>query len=70
VTLTWNAVAGATGYIVEAGSESGLSNLAQLQVASPGLTAGAPNGRYFVRVRAVNACGTGPPSAEVVVNVP
>jgi hypothetical protein len=34
------------------------------------LAAPAPAGTYFVRVRAVNACGTGPASAETVVAVP
>ena len=34
------------------------------------LAVNAPNGRYYVRVKATGACGTGPASNEVVVNVP
>ena len=35
-----------------------------------GLVADAPPGTYFARLRAVNACGTGAPSAERVIVVP
>ena len=34
------------------------------------LVADAPAGTYFARLRAVNACGTGAPSAERVIVVP
>lgn len=69
VTLAWNASAGATGYIVQAGSASGLSNLATIAVAGNGLSTPAPNGTYFVRVLAQNACGTSASSNEVIVTV-
>lgn len=32
--------------------------------------ASAPPGRYYVRVRAVNATGTGAPSNELVIDIP
>ena len=72
VTLSWTAPASAcpiTGYIVQAGSAPGLSNLAAVAVPSAGLTASAPPGAYFVRVVAVNAGGAGPPSADVLITV-
>jgi hypothetical protein len=60
VTLAWQApVEGAaTGFVVEAGSASGLANLAVLAT-GPGtsLQVSAPPGTYFVRVRAQNALG-------------
>jgi 5-hydroxyisourate hydrolase-like protein (transthyretin family) len=74
VTLTWTApVFGAvTGYVIEAGSATGLSNLAVVAV-GPVLTqsfSGVPPGTYFVRVRAVNALGASIPSSERTVVVP
>jgi hypothetical protein len=72
VSLAWTASAGSpTTYIVEAGSSSGSSNLANLDLGSsvPGLTTPAPRGLYFVRVRGRNACGTSAPSNEIIVNV-
>jgi hypothetical protein len=36
----------------------------------PTFTIAAPPGRYYVRVRAVNALGTSGPSEEIVVLVP
>jgi hypothetical protein len=70
VTLTWNGAPGATSYIVEAGSASGLANLAAVDV-GPGttLTANAPPGTYFVRVRMRNACGATAASNEITVTV-
>jgi hypothetical protein len=71
VTLAWNPSAGLpTTYIVEAGSATGLTNLASVQTGlTPSFNANAPAGTYFVRVRARNACGTSGASNEVVVIV-
>jgi hypothetical protein len=75
VTLTWtNAVSQgrATQLNLEAGSASGLANLAQF-VLPPGasslVVSGVPAGTYFVRVRPVNGTGVGPASNEVAVTV-
>jgi hypothetical protein len=67
VTLTWGAAGGEPAtYLVEAGSSPGTSELALLDVgAQTRLSASAPPGTYFVRVRARNACGSGPPGNEV-----
>jgi fibronectin type 3 domain-containing protein len=68
-TLSWNAVAGATGYNLKRGSASG-SN--PPTVASPGsnlFTDAGLNGgtTYFYRVSATNSCGESANSAEVPV---
>ncbi|MBI3399998.1 MAG: fibronectin type III domain-containing protein [Acidobacteria bacterium] len=59
-------------YVLEAGSASGLSNLAVLSI-SDGRTSftasNVANGTYYVRVKAQNAAGTSPPSNEVTVIV-
>jgi predicted phage tail protein len=72
VLLSWPAATGqAASYAIEAGSAAGLSNLAQVDVGGLlAFTANAPPGTYFVRVRATNACGTGPPTVERTVIVP
>jgi hypothetical protein len=75
VNLAWSPPTSgpaAVAYVVEAGSASGLANLAVIDTGSPvlALSANAPPGRYFVRVRARTACGAGPASNEVVINVP
>lgn len=73
VLLSWQAASGAvTGYILEAGSASGSSNLVVapvgqvLSFSAPGV----PRGTYFVRVRAFNAVGQSAPSNEAVLVVP
>src|SRR5262245_902948 len=57
VTLTWTppAIGPVLAYRLEAGSASGLSNLANTIVgATPSFTATlVPNGTYFIRVRAI-----------------
>jgi hypothetical protein len=74
VTLTWTPsfLGPVLGYRLEAGSASGLSNLANTILGViPSLTAAAvPNGTYFVRVRAIGVDGESGPSNEVIVTVP
>lgn len=70
VTLSWPAVPGASGYVVEAGSSPGAWNLASLPVGGTSVPVTAPPGTYYVRVRPWNPCGSGPWSNEMVVTVP
>src|SRR5262245_38921173 len=60
-----------TGYLLQAGSGPGLSNLAVISL--PGnqtsFAADAPPGVYYVRVIAVNAAGTSGKSNELVVTL-
>jgi len=71
VTLAWSGVAGATSFLLEAGSAPGLANvLVSDQGGATSLSAVAGTGTYYVRMRARNACGTGAPSNEVVLVVP
>jgi hypothetical protein len=77
ITMTWTPALGggpATGYVVEAGSSSGASNLATVNTTGASFTfSPVPNGFYFLRVRARNATGVSLPSAEVMLivgNVP
>jgi hypothetical protein len=69
VTLQWNAAPGAVDYVVEAGSSSGAGNIASIPAAGTTLSARAPAGTYYVRVRPRNACGSGWWSNEVTVAV-
>ncbi len=75
VTLSWTLPiesAAVTGYRLEAGSQPGLADVLTTGLGpAPSLAAaGVPAGRYYVRVRAVNANGASVPSNEVVVTVP
>jgi predicted phage tail protein len=69
VDLRWEMPAAAypaTGFIIEAGSASGLADLATLQVGDVRrFVTNAPPGVYYVRVRAVNARGRSGPSNEI-----
>lgn len=71
VALSWATVAGAIAYIIEAGSAPGAANLASFDTgsAATSFSATAPNGTYYIRVRARSSCGTSGPSNEVVVVV-
>jgi hypothetical protein len=72
VTLNWTAAGGcpATGYIVQAGSAPGASDVAIINLgASTTLSASAPPGTYYVRVVAVNGFGASVASNEIVVSV-
>lgn len=71
--FTWTPPPGAiTGYVLEAGSDVGLANLATLSLGpTPSFTVSSiPSGVYVLRVRAVNAAGTGAPSNDLVLRVP
>jgi predicted phage tail protein len=71
VTLAWDAAIGApSNYLVEAGLAAGRTDFGPFPAATTGLSATAPSGTYYVRVRAQSACGIGPASDEVIVTVP
>jgi hypothetical protein len=71
VTLMWQAPSGSvTRYQLEVGSATGASDIASVPFHGTGLqTAGVQRGTYFLRVRAENACGVGPASAERMLTV-
>ena len=72
VSLSWTPGAGepATSYVLEAGSSSRMSDVFNANI-GPGLqlTATAPRGAYYIRVRGVNAMGPGDPSNELELGV-
>jgi len=72
VVLIWTAAADASNYILEAGSQTGLANLANQAIGNTTTftAVSVPRGTYFVRVRARNACGTSAPSNERIIVVP
>jgi hypothetical protein len=73
VTLTWTAASvgdSVASFVLEAGDAPGTSNVFAGNVGyTTVLTASAPAGTYFVRVRAVNADGISSASNEVTVVV-
>jgi hypothetical protein len=76
IAVSWEGVPttganGASTYIVETGSASNAANVAVFDTGSTrtSIVETATNGRYYVRVRAANACGRSGPSPEAVVNV-
>lgn len=70
VSLAWGAAINAASYVVEAGSQTGLADLAILDIGRGlALQTAAPPGRYFVRARGVNGCGRGPATNEIELTV-
>ena len=74
VTFTWSAPltgGAAAGYVLEAGTGPGLSDIARVPLAATTLTApNVPAGAYYIRVRAVNGAGLGEASSEIELIVP
>lgn len=70
VTLTWSLPSGilATS-VVEAGRTSASADIATLVVPGESFRVLAPAGRYVVRVRSRNSCGTSEPSGETFFEV-
>lgn len=72
VTLSWTAGADATSYILEAGSGTGRSDIAVIDLNSSATTfstTGVPAGTYFLRLRSKNSCGQSAVSNEAVAIV-
>ncbi len=74
LTFNWTAPPGSivTGYSLEAGTTASSTDIGVLPLsgASTSFTIdGVPAGTYFVRIRARNAAGLGPPSNEVQADV-
>ena len=75
IVLSWSAPTSGgapTGYVIEAGSSSGLANLANLSTGTTTTTfstSGVNSGAYYVRIRATNSAGTSSPSNEALLIV-
>ncbi|MEZ5291337.1 MAG: carboxypeptidase regulatory-like domain-containing protein [Vicinamibacterales bacterium] len=75
VTLTWNApfFGPVTSYVLEAGTHTGAADIAVFNTGSTATSLvipGVPPGRYFLRLRALNALGASPQGFEREVVVP
>jgi hypothetical protein len=76
LTLTWTAptIGGSVAnYVLEAGTAPGQTNVTSVVLSGSQTTvtfAGVPSGLYYLRMRARNAVGTGPPSNEIVLRLP
>jgi beta-galactosidase len=72
VSLGWAASGMITSIVLEAGHTPGASNAAVLVLAGTdrAYSTNAPPVTYYVRVRAMNACGSSAASNEVAVIVP
>jgi hypothetical protein len=71
LTLSWAMVEGAVAFHVEAGSQPGLDDVGVTLIQAPerSLTIPIANGTFYVRVRALNSCGSGTASKEARVRV-
>ena len=73
VKLAWVEAFGATSYVLEAGSSTAATNLANFDTGSTATAYTAPavpRGTYYVRVRAKNSCATSSASNEIIAIVP
>jgi fibronectin type III domain protein len=75
VTMSWDPPTTGgkpTGYLIESGSASGLSDIEKgIATTTPSFSAEKVGpGTYYVRVRAKNDAGSGPPSNESILVVP
>lgn len=75
VTIRWGApyFGPVTDYVIEAGTQPGASNIAVFRTGNTATSItipGVPPGRYYLRMRAVNAIGTSGPSFEHEMIVP
>jgi len=75
VRLSWLIDSGSDGidhFVVEAGFAPGATFTAfHVAGSAPALDiANVPTGRYFVRLRAVNAAGISAPTTDLIVDVP
>ncbi len=71
VTIEWTPITGALGYTLQAGTAPGSANIASINL-PPSITrveVGAPDGVYYLRVRAFAGALVGPFSNEAVVTV-
>ncbi|MEZ5293736.1 MAG: fibronectin type III domain-containing protein [Vicinamibacterales bacterium] len=70
VDLVWGSSPGATSYLLEAGTATGIANLASVDLGNRlSFQVTAPPLSLFTRVRAVNACGMSPVSNEAAFTV-
>ncbi len=68
VSMSWAAAAYAEDYQLEVGSATGLANLLVASLGnSTSISVVGPPGRYYARIRAINRCGGGPASNEILV---
>ena len=70
VVLNWEAVAGASSYLVDVGIVPGASHATFPTAASNLAVRNVASGVYYVRVRAVGRAGASAPSVELVIVVP
>jgi hypothetical protein len=68
-TIRWDAVPGASGYVIEVGRGPGQADFAVFRVTNTEVAGAiAPLTTYYVRVRATNAVGASAPSRELVIS--
>ena len=72
VAVTWNVAAGTTSTVIDAGYAAGATALSTPFAAPAGIVAvpNVPRGTYYLRARALNACGTSSASVERTVVIP
>lgn len=69
VLIAWQPLTGASAYVLQAGSAPGLADIGSVPTASTSIAGAVPSGTYYLRVRAVSACGVGDASPDVVLRV-